>query len=57
MEKEIKRIFSLGDDFMDFHTDDIVYGFMRTLSTAKPDGKNKFKEYLPITKLSSEKRF
>lgn len=57
-EKEVKRIFSLGENFMDFHTDDIVYGFMRTLSTARPVDKEKkiYEEYLPMTMLAPEKK-
>lgn len=55
-EKSHKRLFSLGEKFMDFHTDDIVYGFMRTLSTAKPNKDKKFNEYLPIVKFATEKK-
>lgn len=44
------RLFSLGDDFMNYKTDDLLYGFMRSLSTARPiyeDGKLiKWQEYL-----------
>lgn len=50
-----KRIFSLDKTFMDFHSDDIVYSFMRTLSTAKPVDK-RYKEYLPLTELTKHKR-
>ena len=32
------RRFSLEDDFMKYDTDDLVYGFMRSISTAKPEG-------------------
>lgn len=34
-----KRIFSLDDDFMNYKTDDLLYGFMRSLSTARPTEK------------------
>lgn len=49
-----KRKFSLDDDFMNFKTNDLLYGFMRSLSTAEPTGeKNEkgkmiYQEYLPI---------
>lgn len=39
-EKTITRLFSLEDDFMNFKTDDLLYGFLRTLSTAEPIYKN-----------------
>lgn len=52
MSKETHtRLFSLEDDFMNFKTDDLLYGFLRTLSTAEPlyeKGKpsGKCEEYL-----------
>ena len=50
-EKQITRRFSLEEDFMNFNSDDLLYGFLRTLSTAEPlykDGKltGKYEEYL-----------
>ena len=36
MTKEIERPFSLQDDFMNWKVNDLLYGFMRTLSTAEP---------------------
>lgn len=36
MTKEIERPFSLQDDFMHWKVNDLLYGFMRTLSTAEP---------------------
>ena len=55
----VKRRFSLEKDFMNYKVDDILYGFMRSLSTAKPvyeNGKPKlnenkkqvYKEYLTL---------
>lgn len=55
-EKDVKRAFSLGGDFMDFHTDDIVYGYMRNVSTAKPIGNGKHIEYLPYEKMPDIKK-
>lgn len=55
-EKDVKRAFSLGGDFMDFHTDDIVYGYMRNVSTAKPIGNGKHIEYLPYEKNARYKK-
>lgn len=62
MEQERKRRFSLEDDFMKSRTDDLLFGFMRCLSTAMPvkDDKGKpaddWKEYLPVSKYREEKR-
>ena len=39
MTNEIKRRFSLEEDFMNYGTDDLLYGFMRGLSTAAPEVK------------------
>lgn len=56
MNEKIKRLFSLGENFMNFHTDDLVYGFMRAMSTAKPNEENNgFKEYLPAAKFAIDK--
>lgn len=44
------RRFSVEDDFMNYKTNDLLYGFMRGLSTARPvyvDGKETWREYLP----------
>lgn len=52
MSKEApERRFSLEEDFMNFNTDDLLYGFLRSLSTAEPlyeKGKlsGKYQEYL-----------
>lgn len=52
MSKEAHtRRFSLEEDFMNFNTDDLLYGFLRSLSTAEPlheKGKlsGKYEEYL-----------
>lgn len=48
---EHTRRFSLEEDFMNFNTDDLLYGFLRSLSTAEPlyeKGKpnGKYEEYL-----------
>lgn len=51
MSNEIQRRFSLEEDFMNYGTNDLLYGFMRCLSTAEPirDDKGniiKYQEYL-----------
>ena len=48
MEQNINRRFSLEEDFMNYQTNDLLYGFMRALSTAEPTPKEKQKwtEYL-----------
>lgn len=50
-DKPITRKFSLGDDFMTYKTDDLLYGFMRSLSTARPIKEKGnitgWQEYLP----------
>lgn len=42
------RAFSLEDEFMKYDTDDLLYGFMRALSTVRPpiEGQNEHREYL-----------
>lgn len=50
------RRFSLGSDFMNFKTNDLLYGFMRALSTACPDEVSKFREYLPIKTFTKNKK-
>ena len=57
----IERRFSLEDDFMNFKTDDLLFGFMRCLSTAKPtgeykDGKAIYQEYLTIKEFKKNKK-
>lgn len=44
------RAFSLEDEFMKYDTDDLLYGFMRALSTVRPpkDEDDAYLEYLPI---------
>ena len=39
----VTRRFSLENDFMNYKSDDLLYGFMRNISTSK-DGL----EYLPL---------
>lgn len=52
------RRFSLDEDFMKYDTDDLVYGFMRSISTATPelDGSGKYKEYLTKKRFQEEKK-
>lgn len=49
-EKAQRRCFSLEDDFMNYGTDDLLYGFLRCISTAKPskNDEHQWEEYLPI---------
>lgn len=47
MSNTIQRRFSLEEDFMNFKTDDLLYGFLRSLSTARPVEGGKWQEYLP----------
>jgi hypothetical protein len=51
-----KRRFSLEEDFMNFKTNDLLYGFMRGLSTARPVEGGKWQEYLPIKEFKKNKR-
>lgn len=59
---ETKRKFSLDDDFMNFKTNDLLYGFMRSLSTAEPTGeksekgKEIYQEYLPIKTFKKQRK-
>lgn len=58
--KEPRR-FSLDEDFMNHNTDDLVYGFMRSISTTEEfaDPKQpaiKYREYLKIKDLKKEKK-
>ena len=58
-EKVIQRRFSLEDDFMNFKTNDLLYGFMRGLSTARPVVENDqrtWQEYLPIKTFRQNKK-
>ena len=61
------RRFSIEDDFLNFKTNDLLYGFMRSLSTARPEvedgkvtktanGKTKYREYLPIKTFKKNKK-
>lgn len=62
------RVFSLEEDFMNWKTNDLLYAFMRCLSTAKPEedsngkmmktanGKVKYREYLPIKTFKKNKK-
>lgn len=56
MEKIVQRRFSLEDDFMNFKTDDLLYGFLRCLSTARPVENKKYREYLPIKEYHKNKK-
>lgn len=53
-----ERRFSLEEDFMTFNTNDLLYGFMRAISTAKKkeDNSVQYEEYLPIKKYKQEKK-
>lgn len=51
-----QRRFSLEEDFMNFKTNDLLYGFMRGLSTARPVGGGKWQEYLPIKEFKKNKK-
>lgn len=44
-EKNLKRRFSLEDDFMNYNTNDLLFGYLRVLSTIKPENGH-YKEYL-----------
>lgn len=60
-EQAIQRRFSLEDDFMQFKTNDLLYAFMRYLSTARPlyeKGKptGQYKEYLPVKEFVKNKK-
>lgn len=61
------RVFSLEEDFMNWKTNDLLYAFMRCLSTAKPEveegkmvktanNKVKYREYLPIKTFKKNKK-
>ena len=60
--KVVKRRFSLEGDFMLYDSNDLLYGFMRTISTAYPDkaeGKHnskKWNEYLPKNTFRKNKK-
>lgn len=68
MEKQLTRRFSLEKDFMNYKTDDLLFGFMRSLSTARPlldeKGKSVFNEnkkqvyveYLPKVEFVKNKK-
>lgn len=56
MNKAVQRRFSLEDDFMNFKTNDLLYGFMRGLSTARPIENDKWQEYLPIKTFKKNKK-
>lgn len=58
-DKPIQRRFSLEGDFMNYKTNDLLYGFMRGLSTARTffeDGKKITREYLPIKTFKKNKK-
>lgn len=54
---DLTRRISFDNDFMSYHTDDIVYIYMRCLSTIRtmPDGS--WTEYLAKKKITSQKSF
>jgi hypothetical protein len=68
MEKKINvRRFSLEDDFMKWDTNDLLYAFLRSLSTARPEvedgkavktanNKTKWREYLPLKTFKKNKK-
>ena len=56
MEQTIQRRFSLEEDFMNFKTNDLLYGFMRGLSTARPIENGKWQEYLTIKEFKKNKK-
>lgn len=62
MEQEnvVKRRFSLEEDFMNYKVDDLLFGFMRSLSTARPIYENgkivKWEEYLLKKELVKNKK-
>lgn len=54
-----ERQFSLDEDFMNYKTDDLLYGFLRSLSTVKPIYENNtttYREYLPKKEFSKNKK-
>ena len=57
---ETARRFSLEEAFMNYQTDDLLYGFMRCLSTAKPttdkNSKKKYEEYLTKKEFITNKK-
>lgn len=54
------RRFSLEEDFMNYQTDDLLYGFMRCLSTAHPvtekGAKTPYEEYLTKKEFLTNKK-
>lgn len=61
------RRFSLEEDLFNFKTNDLLYGFMRSLSTARPEveegkaiktenGRTKHREYLPLKTFKKNKK-
>ena len=61
MTTTVKRRMSLEDDFMDHSTNDLLYGFMRCLSTSKEnegevDSRQKRFEYLTFKEFSRYKK-
>lgn len=63
----ITRRFSLEEDFMNWDTNDLLYGFLRSLSTARPEvengkvlktksGKDRWREYLPVKTYKKNKK-
>lgn len=66
MANNVRR-FSIEEDFINFKTNDLLYGFMRSLSTARPEvedgkvvktanGKTKYREYLPLKTFRKNKK-
>ena len=56
------RRFSLEQDFMNFKIDDLLYGYLRSISTARPtgkktaNGKDEYEEYLPYKEYLKNKK-
>lgn len=66
-KKPTTRRMSLEQDLINYKTSDLLYGFMRSLSTARPeekdgkivktaDGKDKYREYLPVKTFKKHKK-
>jgi hypothetical protein len=56
---EHERQFSLDEDFMNYKTDDLLYGFLRSLTTVKPiyeDGTTTYREYLTKKEFAKSKK-
>lgn len=54
---DLTRRISFDNDFMDYHTDDIIYIYMRCLSTIRVMPDNSWMEYLAKKKFVAQKGF